>query len=149
MPERPVPHGWGFGENLAGRVSETLAGLIRPGRRRLWSKFGPSEAEVRANLAGQASADAALALQEARTEAEPVGISTTPVPQDLTAAAFFDVDNTMVQGASIIHFARGLAARDYFTKSDLAEFAWQQVKFRVTGKENSDDVASEIGRAHV
>ncbi|WP_439127223.1 HAD family hydrolase [Rhodococcus indonesiensis] len=142
MPERPVPHGWGFGENLAGRVSETLAGLIRPGRPRLLSKFGPSETEVRANLAGQASADAALALQEARTEAEPVDVSTTPVPQDLTAAAFFDVDNTMVQGASIIHFARGLAARDYFTKSDLAEFAWQQVKFRVTGKENSDDVAS-------
>lgn len=142
MPERPVPHGWGFGENLAGRVSETLAGLIRPGRRRLLSKFGPSEAEVRANVAGQASADAALALQEARTEAEPADTSTTAVPQDLTAAAFFDVDNTMVQGASIIHFARGLAARDYFTKSDLAEFAWQQVKFRVTGKENSDDVAS-------
>ncbi|WP_258008794.1 HAD family phosphatase, partial [Rhodococcus sp. ENV425] len=72
----------------------------------------------------------------------PADTSTTAVPQDLTAAAFFDVDNTMVQGASIIHFARGLAARDYFTKSDLAEFAWQQVKFRVTGKENSDDVAS-------
>ncbi|HET7327050.1 MAG TPA: HAD-IB family hydrolase, partial [Nocardioidaceae bacterium] len=32
------------------------------------------------------------------------------VPPDPSAAAFFDVDNTMMQGASIYHFARGLAA---------------------------------------
>ena len=47
----------------------------------------------------------------------------------------------MVQGASIIHFARGLAARKYLRTSDLVDFAWKQVKFRITGKENSDDVA--------
>ncbi|OZD15378.1 haloacid dehalogenase [Rhodococcus sp. 06-156-3C] len=102
-------------------------------KRRLRNPLGPSDAQVRANVAGEASADAAIALQ-----AESGG----SVPLDLTAAAFFDVDNTMVQGASIIHFARGLAARKYFTSSDLAQFAWQQVKFRVSGKENSDDVAS-------
>ncbi|WP_171061446.1 HAD family hydrolase [Rhodococcus zopfii] len=138
MPGRSLPYGWGIGESLSG--------LIRAGRPRLFSKFGPSEAEVRANLAGEASADAALALHEARTEALiEAGAETeaaAPVPRDLTAAAFFDVDNTMVQGASIIHFARGLVARDYFRKTDLLEFAWQQVKFRVTGKENSNDVAS-------
>lgn len=55
---------------------------------------------------------------------------------DLTAAAFFDVDNTMMVGASIFHFARGLAARKFFTTSDLAGFAWQQVKFRVGGRES-------------
>ena len=33
-----------------------------------------------------------------------------PVP-DPTAAAFFDVDNTLMRGASIYYFARGLAAR--------------------------------------
>ena len=101
--------------------------------RRIRNPFGPSDAEVRANVAGEASADAALALQ---VESEGA------VPRDLTAAAFFDVDNTMVQGASIIHFARGLAARKYFTTGDVAQFAWQQVKFRVSGKENSEDVAS-------
>ena len=52
-----------------------------------------------------------------------------------------------VQGASIIHFARGLVARDYFDKSDLFEFAWQQVKFRLTGKENMNDVASGRDKA--
>ncbi|MEZ0050908.1 HAD superfamily hydrolase (TIGR01490 family) [Mycobacterium sp. MAA66] len=66
----------------------------------------------------------------------------SPPPPDLTAAAFFDVDNTLVQGSSLVHFARGLAARDYFTYADLARFAYAQAKFQLTGKENSDDVAA-------
>ncbi|BCN50507.1 hydrolase [Prescottella equi] len=135
-----------------------LSGILRPGRRRIRNLLGPSEAELRANLAGEASADAALAIQEAEAaeaaaSLESVEPEITPdlevlepptapvVPRDLTAAAFFDVDNTMVQGASIIHFARGLAARKYLRTSDLVDFAWKQVKFRITGKENSDDVA--------
>ncbi len=78
-------------------------------------------------LAGEASAAAAVAAGDA---------GPADVPQtDLTAAAFFDVDNTMMVGASIFHFARGLAARKFFTTSDLAGFAWQQVKFRVGGRE--------------
>ncbi|HEU5034918.1 MAG TPA: HAD-IB family hydrolase [Mycobacteriales bacterium] len=58
------------------------------------------------------------------------------IPPDPSAAAFFDVDNTMMQGASIYHFARGLAARDYFTWRDLAQFAWKQVAFRLKGVED-------------
>lgn len=46
----------------------------------------------------------------------------------------------MMMGASIFHFARGLAARKYFTASDLAGFAWRQVKFRVGGRETQDTV---------
>jgi HAD superfamily hydrolase (TIGR01490 family) len=65
-----------------------------------------------------------------------------PPPPDLTAAAFFDVDNTLVQGSSLVHFARGLAARKYFTYGDLARFAYAQAKFQLTGRENSDDVAA-------
>src|SRR3954463_392153 len=57
------------------------------------------------------------------------------VPADRTAAAFFDVDNTMMMGASIYFFARGLAARKFFTTRDLARFAWQQFVFRARGKE--------------
>src|SRR5699024_9179685 len=110
--------------------------------------LGPSLAERLQNLAGEASADAAHALLEEDLETglgagAPSDRDTAePAPQDLTAAAFFDVDNTMVHGASIIHFARGLAARDYIELADMAQFGWQQVKFRMTGKENSGDVAS-------
>jgi HAD superfamily hydrolase (TIGR01490 family) len=84
----------------------------------------------RAQVAGAASA--AAAEVEAALE----------VPPDPSAAAFFDVDNTMMMGASIFHFARGLAARKYFTWRDLSSFGWQQVKFRLGGKENKDDIHS-------
>lgn len=110
--------------------------------------LGPSLTERMQNLAGEASADAAHALLEEDLETGLGGVAGSddaaaePVPPDLTAAAFFDVDNTMVHGASIIHFARGLAARDYIELADMAQFGWQQVKFRMTGKENSGDVAS-------
>jgi HAD superfamily hydrolase (TIGR01490 family) len=58
------------------------------------------------------------------------------MPADPKVAAFFDVDNTMMQGASIYHFARGLAARDFFTWRDLAAFGWKQVSFRLRGIED-------------
>ncbi len=59
---------------------------------------------------------------------------------DSQAAAFFDVDNTMMRGASIYYFARGLAARHFFSSRDLAAFGWQQVKFRIGGRESHDDM---------
>ncbi|MFF3667370.1 HAD family hydrolase [Microtetraspora malaysiensis] len=63
------------------------------------------------------------------------------VEPDPTAAAFFDVDNTMMRGASIYHFARGLAARGLFTTNDLVRFALGQAWFRVRGNENPDHIA--------
>jgi HAD superfamily hydrolase (TIGR01490 family) len=45
----------------------------------------------------------------------------------------------MMMGASLFWFARGLAARKYFTTRDLAGFIWQQAKFRVAGNEGSAD----------
>lgn len=90
--------------------------------------------QARAQIAGDASAEAAFQA----AHAEPVEL---PPGADLTAAAFFDVDNTMMQGASLFHFARGLAARKYFTTGDIARFAWRQVKFRVLGSEDMDDAS--------
>jgi HAD superfamily hydrolase (TIGR01490 family) len=81
-------------------------------------------------VAGAASAAVA------EIEAQP------PAPVDRTAAAFFDVDNTMMMGASIFHFARGLAARDFFTTRDLLRFARQQIAFRLVGQENPEGMAS-------
>ncbi|MEU4472236.1 HAD-IB family hydrolase [Micromonospora sp. NPDC023888] len=60
---------------------------------------------------------------------------------DSTAAAFFDVDNTMMQGASIYWFARGLASRNYVTTADLARFAWQQLRFRLMAREHAGDMS--------
>jgi HAD superfamily hydrolase (TIGR01490 family) len=93
------------------------------------------EAAVQA-LAGDASAQTAVAHLVDDEDASPAA-----PPPDLTAAAFFDVDNTLVQGSSLVHFARGLAARKYFTYGDLLRFGYAQAKFQLTGRENSDDVA--------
>jgi HAD superfamily hydrolase (TIGR01490 family) len=66
--------------------------------------------------------------------------SALSVPVDPVAAAFFDVDNTMMRGASIYYFARGLASRHFFSTRDLATFGWRQVKFRVGGRESHGDM---------
>jgi HAD superfamily hydrolase (TIGR01490 family) len=85
--------------------------------------------------AGNASAERAL-----EGLAAGAGERNAP-PSDLTAAAFFDVDNTLVHGSSLVHFARGLAARKYFTYRDILGVVYAQTKFQLTGRENSEDVA--------
>lgn len=78
-------------------------------------------------LAGEAAA--AAAKQEAGVEA----------PPDTRAAAFFDLDNTLLRGASIFYLARGLYARKFFQTRDVARFAYQQVRFLI-GAENAGHV---------
>src|SRR5687767_2998636 len=85
--------------------------------------------QSRSVLAGQAAA--------AATEVEH---ALSPEP-DLTAAAFFDVDNTIMQGAAIFHFARGLHRRRFFTTRDILGAIWQQLYFRVAGVEDPEHIA--------
>lgn len=89
----------------------------------------PLDLQQRSTLAGEASAAAA----EVET-----ALATPPDPR---AAAFFDVDNTLMQGASIFHLARGLYRRKFFTTRDIASAAWRQAYFRVVGVEDPDHVA--------
>ncbi|MFC5065422.1 HAD family hydrolase [Actinomycetospora atypica] len=116
-----------------------------------------------ARRAGEASAAAAVELESfhddglgiqdgagareagvaAAAATETTGPAIVGVPPDLTAAAFFDVDNTMMMGASIFHFARGLAARNFFSGAVMRGFVWQQLKFRLGGEGTPEDV-----RAH-
>ncbi len=53
------------------------------------------------------------------------------------AAAFFDLDNTVVRGAALFHLAVGLWRRRYFTHRALAHGAWHQLRFRVSGAEHA------------
>ncbi|WP_459953681.1 haloacid dehalogenase-like hydrolase, partial [Mycobacterium avium] len=91
------------------------------------------------SLAADASAARAI---EGMQEAAATQDDRPQPPIDLTAAAFFDVDNTLVQGSSAVHFGRGLATRNYFTYRDVLGFIYAQAKFQVLGKENSNDVAA-------
>jgi HAD superfamily hydrolase (TIGR01490 family) len=84
---------------------------------------------MRSILAGEAAAAAAE-----------VEAAMSPAP-DSTAGAFFDVDNTVVRGASLYHLARGLYDHDFFSFRDLARFAWQQTYFRIAGTERPSHVS--------
>jgi HAD superfamily hydrolase (TIGR01490 family) len=60
------------------------------------------------------------------------------VPPDPHVAAFFDVDNTMMVGASIFHFAKGMANRKFFRWRDLASFTLRQARLRIKGETAED-----------
>ncbi len=83
----------------------------------------------RSVLAGEAAAAAA--------EVE----SALATPPDPASAAFFDVDNTIMQGASIFHLAKGLHRRKFFTTREILGAAWKQAYFRIVGVEDPEHVA--------
>ncbi|AXG78477.1 HAD family hydrolase [Streptomyces paludis] len=119
-------------------------------------------ATARSVLAGEAAAEAGLkSTQESadpRTGAAGVTgaheVPDFPVFGDDRAAAFFDLDNTVMQGASIFHFGRGLYKRKFFQRRELAKFAWQQAWFRLAGVEDPEhmqdarDSALSIVKGH-
>ncbi|MFH8978718.1 HAD family hydrolase [Streptomyces sp. NPDC017890] len=113
-------------------------------------------ATARSVLAGEASAEAARkSAQSAQAAAPDTGTEAEfPVHGDDRAAAFFDLDNTVMQGAAIFHFGRGLYKRKFFETRDLARFAWQQAWFRLAGFEDPEhmqdarDSALSIVKGH-
>ncbi|MFD5101033.1 HAD family hydrolase [Streptomyces albidochromogenes] len=102
-------------------------------------------ATARSVLAGEAAAEAArkTSLEQEELEAAYAGGPAGPEPVfpvvgDDRAAAFFDLDNTVMQGAAIFHFGRGLYKRKFFQRQELARFAWQQAWFRLAGVEDPE-----------
>lgn len=85
--------------------------------------------------AGEAAAAAAEVRPEAGRE------------YDATAAAFFDVDNTVMRGASIFHFAVGLARRHFFDARQVIDFGRRQLRFVLSGSEDLEDMASATASA--
>lgn len=59
-----------------------------------------------------------------------------PVPTAPTGrvAAFFDVDNTIIRGASSFHLAVGLYRRAFFQRSDIVRFAVHQFRYLTFGE---------------
>jgi HAD superfamily hydrolase (TIGR01490 family) len=95
----------------------------------------PPDLRLPSRFAGEAAA--------ASAEVE----SALDVPPDPSSAAFFDVDNTVMQGASIFHLARGLHRRQFFSTGDILGAAWKQAYFRVVGVEDPVHVAESRASA--
>nr|WSZ97657.1 HAD-IB family hydrolase [Streptomyces sp. NBC_00857] len=120
-------------------------------------------ATARSVLAGEAAAEAGLkSTQESLNSLDAPNASATPTDEtpafpvvgDVRAAAFFDLDNTVMQGAALFHFGRGLYKRKFFQRRELARFAWQQAWFRLAGVEDPEhmqdarDSALSIVKGH-
>lgn len=56
------------------------------------------------------------------------------------SAAFFDVDNTLMRGASMYHLARGMARHGFFSAKQIRNFARKQLKYLASGKEHAKDL---------
>ncbi len=65
-------------------------------------------------------------------------------PDGPGTGAFFDVDNTIIRGASSFHLAVGLYRRGFFRKRDLVEFGLHQFRYLTFGenKHQIDEVRS-------
>lgn len=59
---------------------------------------------------------------------------------DPRAAAFFDLDNTVIQGASLFHLAKGLYKRNFFPTRVILRGIWLQAYFRLAGRENPEHI---------
>lgn len=63
---------------------------------------------------------------------------TEPSTGSKTVAAFFDVDNTLVRGASLYLLARKLHERKYFHLREILYFALKQLRFVARGEHLGD-----------
>ncbi|MBV2354961.1 HAD-IB family hydrolase [Streptomyces sp. J2-1] len=111
-------------------------------------------ATARSVLAGEAAAEAARKSSREAPTRPAAQEPDFPVIGDDRAAAFFDLDNTVMQGAALFHFGRGLYKRKFFETRELAKFAWQQAWFRLAGVEDPEhmqearDSALSIVKGH-
>jgi HAD superfamily hydrolase (TIGR01490 family) len=56
-------------------------------------------------------------------------VPTPPEKQPKIAAAFFDVDNTLIRGSSSFLFGKAAFERKFFSRKDFWNFAWHQFRF--------------------
>jgi HAD superfamily hydrolase (TIGR01490 family) len=56
------------------------------------------------------------------------------MPGDHTVVAFFDVDNTLLRGASIFHIAKAARRMRLLTLIDILRFCWHQATFLLVGE---------------
>src|SRR5919197_5728802 len=58
------------------------------------------------------------------------------------AAAFFDLDKTLMEGSSAFQFARAAYKNGQMSRRQLARDVWANIKFRLQG--TTDEAATEL-----
>ncbi len=93
-------------------------------------------------MSGDDSLDVLSSYRRAGQASAKVGDAISAPHATGGTAAFFDVDNTIMRGASAYHFAKGLVAHKFFSARDLWGFGAKQLKFVLSGSEDLEDMAS-------
>ena len=64
----------------------------------------------------------------------------------MTAGAFFDLDKTLIEGSSAIHFGRAAYRQGLMTRMQLARDVWANIQFRLKGStdEGTDELRARI-----
>jgi HAD superfamily hydrolase (TIGR01490 family) len=57
-----------------------------------------------------------------------------PAPRPLPVAAFFDIDKTLLNGASLLYLARAARSLGIVRLRDLVRFGWESLRFRRRGE---------------
>jgi HAD superfamily hydrolase (TIGR01490 family) len=70
----------------------------------------------------------------------------TPPTTDQPILAFFDVDNTLLRGASAFQVGKGAFRKKFITMRDIGMFAWHQIRFLAVG-ENGKHMSKARERA--
>lgn len=133
-------------------------------RRFLEDRAAPPRGDAEQRAAGEAAAAAAveetfgMSIEDFSLGVSSVGGAfasagsarvTAPdpdVPQNAEAAAFFDIDNTLIQGSSLVLLGRGLARKRLITLRELLPGLTKQLRYRLVGAEKASDIVS--GREH-
>jgi HAD superfamily hydrolase (TIGR01490 family) len=77
-----------------------------------------------------------------------------PLPStDRPIIAFFDVDNTLLRGASVFQLGKGAFRKGLITVRDIALFGWHQIRFLAVGENGKHmsaarERALELARGH-
>jgi HAD superfamily hydrolase (TIGR01490 family) len=56
-------------------------------------------------------------------------------------AAFFDVDNTIIRGSTLFFLGRGMYQRGFFSKRDISTFVLANLRYKLTGTENPEEIS--------
>src|SRR5918998_3104283 len=56
----------------------------------------------------------------------------------MPGAAFFDLDKTLIEGSSALHFGRAAYKHGMLSRRQLARDAWANIKFRLQGSNDAD-----------
>jgi HAD superfamily hydrolase (TIGR01490 family) len=97
---------------------------------------------IESQQGGAPTARESLVAQPARPAPEPDQRSASGV-----AAAFFDLDKTLMAGSSGIFFARAAYETGMITRTRLARDAYENLRFRLRGStdDRADDVRKRVG----